>query len=68
VTDLGKEEAVVVPSYVHFVAMELLKNATRALIDRYGLTNIDTVAPPIKVDMLQGKYHLVIAYYEFSNH
>jgi len=39
---------VVIPSYVHFVLMELLKNASTAMVDRYGVQEVD-IAPPVQL-------------------
>lgn len=49
------------PAYIHFVSMELLKNATTTLIDKYGMTGLDTDAPPIEVTLGNGAREAMIS-------
>ncbi len=50
------------PAYIHFIMMELLKNATTALIDRHQAINLDTRAPPIVVDVAESERNVLIRF------
>ena len=50
----GDLELLIVPPFVEFVTVEVLKNAIKAVIDRYGALDIDD-APPIEIHLTQGE-------------
>jgi DNA gyrase/topoisomerase IV subunit B len=47
-----------VPSHLHHMVFELLKNSMRAIVDRYGV-DADTF-PPIKMVFAEGKEDITI--------
>ncbi|KAG6811522.1 hypothetical protein H0H92_007035 [Tricholoma furcatifolium] len=48
-----------VPGHLSHICFELLKNSLRAVVERYGLGD-DTVYPPIKVVVVEGKEDITI--------
>lgn len=48
-----------VPGHLSHICFELLKNSLRAVVERYGLAD-DTVYPPIKVVVVEGKEDITI--------
>lgn len=50
----GELQLSIIPPFVEFVTVELLKNAIKAVIDRYGALDIDD-APPIQICLQSNK-------------
>lgn len=48
-----------VPGHLSHICFELLKNSLRAVVERFGLAD-DTVYPPIKVVVVEGKEDITI--------